>query len=298
MNAKLIVADPPWMEKGSGATKRGADRHYDLMTPTEIVETMLSAKFEDGSPAWCPEINGCQVWLWVTANRLLYGLKVLEALNVRYITNRAWVKCRPMSEASISALNARVEEVEDGQTAASIVADLNPSAFVLQRFGLGQYLRGAHETALLGTIGSRPSQCKTIPSVLLARRGEHSAKPDRFYQDAMQIAGAGAGECIEFFGRGPREGWRVWGDQSSGTARITVQSIREKAKAARLTVQNIEGLSRCSAHELREIDEALDRRIAARTVKQNSTVQPVPYDCPECHGDRNLACIVCHGESR
>lgn len=33
---KTIYLDPPWMEKGGGKIKRGADRHYNLMTIDEI----------------------------------------------------------------------------------------------------------------------------------------------------------------------------------------------------------------------------------------------------------------------
>jgi site-specific DNA-cytosine methylase len=31
-----ILADPPWLERGGGQTKRGADRHYPLMPTKEI----------------------------------------------------------------------------------------------------------------------------------------------------------------------------------------------------------------------------------------------------------------------
>ncbi len=33
---KTIYADPPWMEKGGGRIKRGADRHYPLMRLDDI----------------------------------------------------------------------------------------------------------------------------------------------------------------------------------------------------------------------------------------------------------------------
>lgn len=34
---KTIYVDPPWMERGGGKIKRGADRHYKLMTTKEIM---------------------------------------------------------------------------------------------------------------------------------------------------------------------------------------------------------------------------------------------------------------------
>lgn len=33
---KTIVCDPPWPERGGGRCKRGADRHYKLMSVREI----------------------------------------------------------------------------------------------------------------------------------------------------------------------------------------------------------------------------------------------------------------------
>ena len=33
---KTIYIDPPWEEKGGGKIKRGADKHYNLMTMKEI----------------------------------------------------------------------------------------------------------------------------------------------------------------------------------------------------------------------------------------------------------------------
>lgn len=34
---KTIYADPPWMERGGGKIKRGADRHYPLMKTKDIM---------------------------------------------------------------------------------------------------------------------------------------------------------------------------------------------------------------------------------------------------------------------
>lgn len=33
---KTIYADPPWMERGGGKIRRGADRHYPLMKTQDI----------------------------------------------------------------------------------------------------------------------------------------------------------------------------------------------------------------------------------------------------------------------
>ena len=37
MRYHTIYADPPWMERGGGRIKRGADRHYPLMSTKDIM---------------------------------------------------------------------------------------------------------------------------------------------------------------------------------------------------------------------------------------------------------------------
>ena len=34
---KTLYADPPWMERGGGQIRRGADRHYPLMKTRDIM---------------------------------------------------------------------------------------------------------------------------------------------------------------------------------------------------------------------------------------------------------------------
>jgi len=80
-----ILADPPWLERGGGKIKRGADRHYELMKTDQIIQTMLEA------PVWCPA-ESCHLYLWVTNNFLEDGLRVMRELGFRYITMITWMK--------------------------------------------------------------------------------------------------------------------------------------------------------------------------------------------------------------
>lgn len=82
---RCIMADPPWQERGGGRVKRGADRHYGLLSTPEIVKVMVR------SPKWAPAPD-CHLWLWVTNNYLEDGLGVMEALGFRYVTNAVWCK--------------------------------------------------------------------------------------------------------------------------------------------------------------------------------------------------------------
>ena len=83
----VIEIDAPWNERGGGRIKRGADRHYPLLSEHEIIETILR------SPVWRPSEHA-HLFSWVTNNHLESGLFVMRALGFRYVTNVAWCKDR------------------------------------------------------------------------------------------------------------------------------------------------------------------------------------------------------------
>jgi N6-adenosine-specific RNA methylase IME4 len=166
-----IVADPPWMERGGGAIKRGADRHYPLLHEDEILSTILQA------PVWRPDDNA-HLYLWVTNNFLPSGLRIMDGLGFRYVTNVVWVKDRP---------------------------------------GLGQYFRGQHELLLFGVRKRAPKPTvhrtdrKDLKSAVFAPRERHSAKPPYSYD---LIEARSKGPYLELFARRSRPGWDVWGNEA------------------------------------------------------------------------------------
>jgi len=165
-----IVIDPPWMERGGGKIKRGADKHYSLMQEHEIVQTILTC------PHWRPDENA-HLYMWVTNNFLPTGLRVMDSIGFRYITNVVWVKDRP---------------------------------------GLGQYFRGQHELLLFGIrkLAPRPTTHRTdrrdVLSVVQAPRNRHSAKPSAFYD---LVESRSEGPYLEMFARSTRPGWVSWGNE-------------------------------------------------------------------------------------
>lgn len=84
MKYHTIYADPPWKETGGGRIKRGADRHYPLMSTKDIMALDV------------PSIaaKDCHLYLWVTNNFLPDGFKVMEAWGFRYVTMITWLKDR------------------------------------------------------------------------------------------------------------------------------------------------------------------------------------------------------------
>ena len=82
-----IYMDPPWLERGGGQCKRGADRHYPLMKTPDILATIRFC------PVWRPAVDA-HLYMWVTNNFLQDGLYVMSGLGFRYITNLVWKKER------------------------------------------------------------------------------------------------------------------------------------------------------------------------------------------------------------
>lgn len=188
-----IELDPPWKERGGGKIKRGADRHYPLMSRADILATVVK------SEKWRPA-DDCHMWMWATSNHLPDALWLIDALGFTYKTQAVWVKLRAGAKVSVDVRK-------------SMLAG-DPLSTVLRTglaTGLGQYLRGQHELLLLSTKGSGyavRTEPKNIPSVILAPRGKHSAKPDAAY---AMIEDRSKGPRLSMFSRDPRDRWDVWG---------------------------------------------------------------------------------------
>ena len=67
---KTIYIDPPWPERGGGRIKRGADRHYSLMSLDDIKKLPVQDLADE---------DGCHIYLWATNNFLQAGLDCLNA---------------------------------------------------------------------------------------------------------------------------------------------------------------------------------------------------------------------------
>jgi N6-adenosine-specific RNA methylase IME4 len=82
-----LLADPPWLERGAGKSKRGADRHYPLLKTEEIPRVMRASEL------WRPARNA-HLYLWATNNFLPDALYVIAELGFRYVTCITWAKDR------------------------------------------------------------------------------------------------------------------------------------------------------------------------------------------------------------
>jgi N6-adenosine-specific RNA methylase IME4 len=116
--------------------------------------------------------DDCVCWLWCTVPMLSEGIAVLQAWGFVYKSHLIWNK---------------------------------------DRIGTGYWFRNKHELLLVGTRGSVPAPAMgdQFPSVIDAPVGEHSAKPDKFYE--IIEAYYPTLPKIELNARQARNGWVRWG---------------------------------------------------------------------------------------
>lgn len=170
-----ILADPPWQFQNR--TGKMAPEHKRLARYGTLQLPDILAM-----PVSKLTANAAHLYLWVPNALLLEGLKVMEAWGFTYKTNIVWHKVRKDGEP-------------DGR-------------------GVGFYFRNTTELVLFGVKGKNARTLapgRRQVNIIKTRKREHSRKPDELYDI---IEACSTGPFLELFARGPRKGWRVWGDQS------------------------------------------------------------------------------------
>lgn len=120
-------------------------------------------------------MDDCILFLWATSPKLEEAMRVLSSWGFIYRTCAVWDK---------------------------------------EKIGMGYYFRQQHELLLVATRGELPTPGPSDrpPSVIRAKRGDHSAKPEEVYEliEAMYPELP----KLEMFARQHRDGWDSWGNQS------------------------------------------------------------------------------------
>ena len=84
----------------------------------------------------------------------------------------------------------------------------------------GHYNDVRHELLLVATRGSCVPKIDTLdPSIVQAKRTQHSRKPDCFYELIERMYPPGERTHVELFARRSRNGWQSWGNQVDATSR-------------------------------------------------------------------------------
>ena len=144
-------------------------------------------------------------FLWVTNGLLQEGLEVLQAWGFEYRSPFYWVK---------------------------------------SQMGLGQYLRNASETLLLGIKGKMPVDFRAQPNWEFLPRQEHSKKPEEMYAIIERLYRDRS--YVELFARKrpTNKHWRIWGLEAEGGSDIFIPGypVPEYSKKVRLAKKcDIEG---------------------------------------------------------
>ena len=165
---QVIYADPPWAYDNTGLGG-SAESHYPTLPASEL-ETL-----KDSTSLQVTELAGdnAVLFLWVTSPFLPEGLELCQAWGFDYKTSFVWIKDRTT-------------------------------------YGkLGFYNYGQHEFLFVATRGScLPRSGNLVPSLIVAPKGEHSAKPELVYEIIEKMY---PGPYIELFARKTRSNWETWG---------------------------------------------------------------------------------------
>jgi N6-adenosine-specific RNA methylase IME4 len=172
----LIYADPPWKFAvySEAGLDRTPDQHYPTLTDDEIIGYRI-----EGVPLTKIIHDDAALLLWCTSSNLVRALAVMEGWGFEYKSQQVWVKTK-----------------DDGSPIG----------------GLGLVFRNMHEVLLYGTRGKMPGPQYQPPSVILAPRGLHSAKPEvvrgeieKMYPDFDERT------RLELFARATVPGWCCFG---------------------------------------------------------------------------------------
>lgn len=170
-----ILADPPWQFQNR--TGKMAPEHKRLNRyPTMHLQEIKDLPVESIS------FERAHLYMWVPNALLPEGLSVLESWGFKYKSNLIWYKIR-----------------KDGGP---------------DRRGVGFYFRNVTEILLFGVRGTNIRTLqpgRSQENIISTMKREHSRKPDEQYEI---IESCSWGPYLELFGRGGRNGWSTWGNQS------------------------------------------------------------------------------------
>lgn len=172
---KTVLADPPWQFRNRTGKVAPEHRRLDRYS-TMTLDSIKQLQVSEVSA------ENAHLYLWVPNALLIDGLAVMEAWGFRYVSNIVWAK-------------RRKDGGPDGR-------------------GVGFYFRNVTELILFGVRGSMRTlaPARSQVNMIETRKREHSRKPDEQYELIEQCS---PGPFLELFARHPREGWHVWGDEST-----------------------------------------------------------------------------------
>jgi N6-adenosine-specific RNA methylase IME4 len=168
-----VVADPPWKFGDALPGKsRGAANNYACLS----VDELLRFPF-----------RGSEEFPIIADNAWLFLWRVAAMVEEAYKVVRAW-----------------------GFTPKSEIVWRKMTSTGKEHFGMGRYVRASHEICIVATRGTPEVLSHSVRSIFEAATGEHSQKPDAFFQIVESLA---PGPYVEMFARRRRPRWDALGNE-------------------------------------------------------------------------------------
>lgn len=225
-----IAADPPWAFDDKGTRLAPSYKGKQRKDKTKKHYNVLTLKDIAALPVGAAAALDAYLFLWIPAAlRESPCYEIVEASGARWFTQRKKDTRKKGAEAYtlIGYHRAVMESWGFEPTGAEIIwvkghvppVKVQPSDEVISvqphltlQIGGGHTVRNAHEVCVIGRRGKPARLDKGVPSVIVAPRGKHSAKPDEFYTLVERLC---PGPYIDLYGRRRVSSeWDVWGDEA------------------------------------------------------------------------------------
>jgi N6-adenosine-specific RNA methylase IME4 len=168
---KIIYADPPWKYRDTASAGERGAVHKYDVMPLGDIKRLPVASIAEPDSV---------LFLWVTMPFIKEGVEVIQSWGFTYKTVAfTWVKLNKHTKTPF--------------------------------MGMGNWTRSNAELCLLGVKGKPKRVSARVKSVILAPRGEHSAKPAETRD--MIVTLVGDKPRIELFARERVPGWDAWGNE-------------------------------------------------------------------------------------
>ncbi len=174
VKAGLILEDYEWDDEVY-SRDTGMDRHAANHYPTSEDAHTAEEIHRRRDISSIVDKAGCVLAMWTTNQHLKIAMDLMALRGFDYKSNYCWGK---------------------------------------DKISTGRWNRSKHELLLIGTVGSPPCPAPGTQwdSLQLAPKGEHSAKPDLFYEMLEEYFPTLV--KIELNARRHRDGWVQWGNES------------------------------------------------------------------------------------
>lgn len=220
--ARLLVADPPWKfgDRLPGET-RGAERQYKCLPVDKIMRFPLPALEKDAllllwrvSSMQQEALDVARSWGFKVVSEIVWDKVTFASIDPAHLRKVPACGDHPRHEAPRRPRRAvHRAETCDACLQALVAAAEKP------HFGMGRTVRASHETCLVAKRGRFVPDSKSVRTRFTAPVGEHSEKPEAFYQIAEQLVRTG--RRVELFARKERLApWDCYGDALARAAPV------------------------------------------------------------------------------